>query len=583
MVLIGLIFSACGGGGGGDSTQTPTEVDEIKTGYFKDSAVSGLDYSSCNEAKTVCIEKMTGVDGDFEYREGDTARFKLGDLVIAEGPAKPLLIPADVSQDEESSKKLGQLLMTLDEDNDPLTGIKIPYAVNQNAKDIVFEPDADFYALTQDDVKLQELVNGVNGEEKTLVSEVEVEEHLELSARLRLMREFSDPIKHYLGDKYYKEDSKFNVDILNISPKRRLLLGIWNEKKMALLSESKKFSDQTTADEKKRAELMYAISVAKGIADSAIMIVDLKKVDLGDLGVTGIQIVGTVASLEMNGNALSSGVDIGVESDVFKGVLGGVVGGLENSNGGFNGFVRGGAKDLIGAGLGYSGAPDVFKGALEAGWPMVDTIWENMDTHGMKIGLQNLKNLDFDTLNNLDINQLSLIADGIEKSLQIAVNLSAANQVTDSRNMELTVMAAIEYLEAFYKSAGDAQYMSDEYDLPIRIDAAYKLLNNRLVADGSWWDYVFRDDGDVIIDKTLFLEYVSSSLSAISLSTKTYIQQLSPSVTDAEAILTPLPQKVCNGVTFELRATTDKGFEQDPNDLSNILWQTPSEVTSEVS
>ena len=568
LVGVSLLLSACGGGGSGGDTATPVQeiVDgEVKTGYFKDSAVSGLEYVSCNESNTSCLDDgVTGIDGDFKYRDGDTVRFKLGDLVIAEGPAKPLLIPSDVSRDETSSKKLGQFLMTLDSDSDPLNGISIPYAVKQNAKNLTFEPNADFYSLTKDTIKLQKLVNDVNGEDKTLVSQADVEEHLQMSTKLQLFSQNNTAIKHFLGEKYYNPSSgsHYNAIALNANPKKRLLLGIWQEKQKELNSKIKEYSDATTQEEKDKARLDYAITVTKSIVDSVVM---FHPSNVGDS--TVLEFGGTLVSLYSEGAKVGLDIDMGAHSDVVKGMLAGSVGAMDSSEGAATkGFIRGGTKDLVSASLGYSGASDSLKVAWnDAAWPLVDTILSQFD--GTKFNPTDPQ----------------VYADQLEKIARAAVNVRAAMNISANTGMADTVQAVYDYLNAYYQSGQDKEFMISRDDIPMYIDPehAYEDLELKAEASSTWQDWV--KFGQKPINREIFLSYVQRIKLEINLAQKTYLKELSPSATDVAAILSPIPDKVCNGASFELRASTDKGFEQNPDDLTNILWQTPSNVLSNVS
>ena len=565
LLVFSFVFSGCGGGGGGGSSSTlGATVDEIKTGYFKDSAVSGLDYVSCNESNTSCLEGLTGVNGDFKYREGNRVRFKLGDLVIAEGPAQPLLIPSDVSKDENSSKKLGQILMTLDEDSNPLNGISIPYAVNQNAKNFVFEPDTDFYGLTQDDTKLQELVNDINGEDKTLVPENEVEEHLKMSTKLQLLAQNNVAIQHFLGEKYYNPSSgsHYNAVVLNANPKKRLLLGIWQDKQKELNSKIKEYSDATAEEEKEKARLDYAITVTKSIVDSVIM---FHPSNIGDS--TSLKFTGTLVTLYSEGVQLGTGIDLSAHSDVVKGMLSGSAGAMDASSGAVTkGFLRGGTQDLVSASLGYAGASDSMKTAWNsAAWPLVDSL---------------LSELDGENFNPADP---QVYADQLEKVARAAVNVRAAINVSANTGMADTVQAVYDYLNAYYQSGQDADFMISRDDTPMYIDAqhAYEDLELKAEAASTWQDWV--KFGQKPINREIFLSYVQRIKSEINLAQKTYLKELSPSVTDVTAVLSAIPDKVCNGASFELMVSTDKGFEQNPSDISNVLWQTSTGITTQES
>lgn len=78
VLLITVVFTACGGGGGGDS-KSPSEENETKTtkGVFYDDLVVGLDY------KTTGFSAKTNDKGEFDYKEGKV-EFYLSKLKIGE-------------------------------------------------------------------------------------------------------------------------------------------------------------------------------------------------------------------------------------------------------------------------------------------------------------------------------------------------------------------------------------------------------------------------------------------------------------------------------------------------------------------
>lgn len=85
VVVISLTLTACGGGGDG-GTQP---VAAPSTGVFIDSPVQGLTYSSAPSG----LSGLTGPNGEFLYRAGDTVAFSIGGRVIGAAPGQPQITP----------------------------------------------------------------------------------------------------------------------------------------------------------------------------------------------------------------------------------------------------------------------------------------------------------------------------------------------------------------------------------------------------------------------------------------------------------------------------------------------------------
>ena len=559
ILTIGTLFIGCGGGGSDSSSEggsSSTNESEIKTGYFKDSAVSGLTYSSCPTPLKSCINGITDGDGSFQYKEGDTISFKLGDMVIAQGPAQQLLIPEDVTPDTKSSEKLVQFLVTLDSDNNPKTGINISQNIRENATAL---KNISFNEIAKDDTKLQELVNSVSVTSKTLISASEAKEHSKLSKRLKLMRLTSLPIQHYLGEKHYNsaKESMYNTDILNSDPNKRLLLGIWQEKRNGFLSKAKEYSDKTTEEEKEKARLDYAISVAKGIFDTTMLLVDPTEVTES----TSIKIIGTTVGLASDGVKLGADVDVGNHAQVAQGLLGGFVGIMDASDGKSRtaGFVKGSAKDLVLAGMGYTNTSESYKSAFSTiGWPIVDVLWDNFQGVAFKP------------------NKAEIVADQLEKIARAAVNVRAAIHISSNTSVSDTIHAAMDYLDAFYLSCGNRDFMLEKYDMPIDIQKAYDKLNKKAEATSSWQDWV--RFGAPPIEKALFMTYVSEALSDISQSMRTYLDALAPSITNVDATMhSNFPEKICNGTSIMAFIVPEN---KDEVVMSYSEWFRPRSVLS---
>jgi len=142
-----LALVACGGDSDNDNGGSAGPA--TRTGTFVDSPVAGLDYAGTDGAAGV-----TNDAGQFQYQDGETLTFSLGDLPLgsAEGAQQltPLTITegADTAEDDSVSNKL-VLLQTLDQDGDLNNGIQITDAIrtlaSENAAGIDFDQPTDSF------------------------------------------------------------------------------------------------------------------------------------------------------------------------------------------------------------------------------------------------------------------------------------------------------------------------------------------------------------------------------------------------------------------------------------------------------
>ncbi|MBA5249313.1 MAG: M4 family metallopeptidase, partial [Gammaproteobacteria bacterium] len=120
VLLSVLLLSACGGGGGNDNSgDNGGNVSEVKTGYFRDSAVKGLTY------KTATQSGITNLAGAYQYKVGENITFSLGRLILGSAMATEALYPHSIAKDYDDSIRIAQLLQTLDADSNLNNGIDV--------------------------------------------------------------------------------------------------------------------------------------------------------------------------------------------------------------------------------------------------------------------------------------------------------------------------------------------------------------------------------------------------------------------------------------------------------------------------
>jgi hypothetical protein len=174
--LVGILFSGCGGGGGGSSSVTP----ETKTGYLIDTAVRGIDYkdSSGKSGKT-------GIDGAFTYTVGSNVIFSLGGLELGTISSvnedeivtlQDLAGVARTAYDDEKVLLIGQLLQSLDSDNNLSNGIEITQTHHDKVAEWLLETSVSKNIQNLTASNVQNLVESKI--EKTFITSAVAKEHL---------------------------------------------------------------------------------------------------------------------------------------------------------------------------------------------------------------------------------------------------------------------------------------------------------------------------------------------------------------------------------------------------------------------
>ena len=108
-----------------DDPTPPDEPQGALQGIFIDSPVSGLKY------ETETHSGMTDENGKFDYEEGETVTFFVGDIKLGSAPASEEISPISIASTPDATietpevQNIAAFLQTLDEDGDPENGIQI--------------------------------------------------------------------------------------------------------------------------------------------------------------------------------------------------------------------------------------------------------------------------------------------------------------------------------------------------------------------------------------------------------------------------------------------------------------------------
>jgi hypothetical protein len=175
-LALAVTLTACGGGGsssdGGGSAEPAAPS---KTGVFTDSAVAGIQYQTQPGNKS----GKTNALGEYDYVEGDTVTFSIGDTQLPTVTATGRVTPADMADgnDADVVTNVLRLLQTLDDDGNPDNGITI----SQQTLDDFVGKDVE---VNQPAVAFEGEAEETIGE--TLVTEKEAEAHFAASQQADL-------------------------------------------------------------------------------------------------------------------------------------------------------------------------------------------------------------------------------------------------------------------------------------------------------------------------------------------------------------------------------------------------------------
>lgn len=146
-----LVLMACGGGSSGTDSNSALNQTDTQVGVFLDSPVSNIGY------RTESLEGVTNTLGEYEYIEGETVTFFIGELALPVVTAAEVITPLDLAESNDTSNSIVinviRLLQTLDEDADPDNGISISETAKISATQV------DFYLSTSDFESSPDVIN----------------------------------------------------------------------------------------------------------------------------------------------------------------------------------------------------------------------------------------------------------------------------------------------------------------------------------------------------------------------------------------------------------------------------------------
>lgn len=131
-----LLFIACSKDENSENSSSGTEL----SGVFTDSPVEGVHYET--ETKS----GDTDAEGHYEYVEGETVTFYIGNIKLGSALATGVLSPISIASTADADiytqevQNIAAFLQTLDEDADPTNGIKI----NSQVVEAISNTEIDF-------------------------------------------------------------------------------------------------------------------------------------------------------------------------------------------------------------------------------------------------------------------------------------------------------------------------------------------------------------------------------------------------------------------------------------------------------
>lgn len=129
LLMFSLSLLAACGNGSGSSAPPPDAGGTLKSGQFVDNPVEGLEFSTGSQ------QGLSSRQGEYQYREGETLRLSIGDVVLGDAPASSVMTPLDFAPNGDINHpvatNIARTLITLDADCDLSNGIRITAQARQ--------------------------------------------------------------------------------------------------------------------------------------------------------------------------------------------------------------------------------------------------------------------------------------------------------------------------------------------------------------------------------------------------------------------------------------------------------------------
>lgn len=164
--IASLVLIGCGG-----NSSTPSNTN-TGTGYYKDSAIAGVDYVCGTETG------KTDKEGKFTFEKGKECKFSLAGVPLRTTSADKLIDGGTIL---ENNPKVAKFLQSIDADGDLSNGIEIDDKVLAALTDALANIDDDTTVLSDDTILttvVAEVGSQVSGVSGTVRTNSEVQEHL---------------------------------------------------------------------------------------------------------------------------------------------------------------------------------------------------------------------------------------------------------------------------------------------------------------------------------------------------------------------------------------------------------------------
>ncbi|WP_044412924.1 Lcl C-terminal domain-containing protein [Thiomicrospira microaerophila] len=571
--------------------EVPPQI-QTQIGYFMNSATEGLEYTSCPQIQGTreCITGLTGSEGDYTYFPGDNLTLHIGKLKIVETEAKPLLTPYNSTLSKEQGERVSQILQSLDSDPDDKTKITISPQVRENAR--VLASSQNIGAVTSDDEMRQTLNQLAPG--SNLVKREDASARTTISRRLTMMQD-TDLGQWITGAKHLSP--AINEEAFKRSVSDRLAYGLWQRRRSGLEIEASRYTGKVDQIELQRKINEQSINFVKSVFDlgfSAANYAPDKTSDLFILNKSEVTMNNAVISFvseAVKGVALIS--DTALDTDILE------------PNTVFS-------IDLT---------TDLTKSVMASTIGDYSEMTKAVVKHGGKLAGDELQNeLITAVTDNIASKMVGFLTEAIqgEKKFggptlyvdlaadiaKLSNNFYMANKLSYNTETVMTYAAAIEYLDMYYRRAGDSEKIIEElrknspslhfgqlFGRADNPDAIYSVMwqraNNREVTLSGFMKDLLLVIPDRFIDQNLFKFIVTDTMAQIDQSTQFYLQRLMPATVNlVEAELQTTSVSICNGeehdITLDLYSNSWMGRHNITNDvvfnqldwgLSGAFWQ----------